>query len=110
MYHTLTMQQNLFTEILEDTVALELSLKEGKSIQVLQSKVYLNADSSRLSKQLEVVRATQIKLNELRAVELSVGGQFVTKDTTIEVDHGLLFRKTSGRDNDKEYHSSISVK
>ena len=67
-------------------------LGSNSKLQVLQSKVYLNADSSRLSKQLEVVRATQIKLNELMAVD-DLGGQFVTKDTTIEVDHGLLFEK-----------------
>ncbi|HBZ20001.1 MAG TPA: TolC family protein, partial [Bacteroidales bacterium] len=32
----------------------------GSKLQVLQSRVYLNADSSRLSRQLEVVRAAQI--------------------------------------------------
>jgi len=67
-------------------------LGSNSKLQVLQSKVYLNADSSRLSKQFEVVRATQIRLNELMAVD-DLGGQFVTKDTTIEVDHGLLFEK-----------------
>jgi len=67
-------------------------LGSNSKLQVLQSKVYLNADSSRLSKQFEVVRATQIRLNELMAVD-DLGGQFVTKDSTIEVDHGLLFEK-----------------
>ena len=67
-------------------------LGSNSKLQVLQSKVYLNSDSSRLSKQFEVVRATQIRLNELMAVD-DPGSQFVTKDTTIEVDHGLLFDK-----------------
>jgi adhesin transport system outer membrane protein len=67
-------------------------LGSNSKLQVLQSKVYLNADSSRLSKQSEVVHAAQIRLNELMAVD-DLGGQFVTKDTTIEVDHGLLFEK-----------------
>jgi len=67
-------------------------LGSNSKLQVLQSKVYLNADSSRLSKQFEVVRATQIRLNELMAVD-DLGGLFITKDTTIEVDHSLLFEK-----------------
>ncbi len=33
--------------------------------QVLQSRVYLNSDSSRLSRQAEVVRAARIRLNEI---------------------------------------------
>jgi len=67
-------------------------LGSSSKLQVLQSRVYLNADSSRLSKQYEVVRATQIRLNELMAVE-DLSGQFETRDTTIEVDHNLLYEK-----------------
>lgn len=67
-------------------------LGSNSKLQVLQSKVYLNADSSRLSKQCEIVRAAQIRLNELMAVE-DLSGQFVTRDTTIEVDHNLLYQK-----------------
>ncbi len=39
-----------------------------------------------------MVRATQIRLNELMAVE-DLSGQFVSKDTSIEVDNSLLFEK-----------------
>jgi len=60
--------------------------------QVLQSRVYLNADSSRLSKQFEVVRASQIRMNELMANE-DLGSQFISKDTIIEVDTQLLYEK-----------------
>lgn len=37
----------------------------GSRLQLLQSRVFLNADSSRLSRQYEVLRASQIRLNEL---------------------------------------------
>jgi outer membrane protein TolC len=44
----------------------------------------LNADSSRLSKQFEVVRSAQIGLNELMAME-DLGAAFDSKDVTIDV-------------------------
>ena len=67
-------------------------LGSNSKIQVLQSQVYLNADSSRLSKQFEVVRAAQIRLNELMAAE-DLGASFVSKDTSITVNQQLLFEK-----------------
>jgi outer membrane protein TolC len=67
-------------------------LGSSSKLQVLQSRVYLNSDSSRLSRQCEVVRAAQIRLNELMATE-DLGGQFISKDTTIEVDHNILYEK-----------------
>jgi len=58
----------------------------------LQSQVYLNADSSRLSRQGEVVRAAQVKLNELMALnDLSI--PFESADSLIEVDEYLLYEK-----------------
>jgi len=39
-----------------------------------------------------VVRTAQIRLNELMAVE-DLSGKFITKDSTIEVDHNLLYEK-----------------
>jgi outer membrane protein, adhesin transport system len=67
-------------------------LGASSKLQVLQSRVYLNADSSRLSKQTEVVRAAQIRLNELMAVE-DLGTQFLSKDTSIIVNPQLLYEK-----------------
>jgi len=67
-------------------------LGSNSKLQVLQSQVYLNADSSRLSKQFEVVRAAQIRLNELMAAE-DLGASFASKDTTIVVNQQLLFEK-----------------
>jgi len=67
-------------------------LGSSSKLQVLQSRVYLNSDSSRLSKQYEVVRATQIRLNEMMAVE-DLGEVFVSKDSSIAINPGLLYEK-----------------
>jgi adhesin transport system outer membrane protein len=65
-------------------------LGSSSKLQVLQSRVYVNTDSSKLSKQIEVVRAAQIRLNELMAAE-DLAVRFVTKDTSIDVDATLLY-------------------
>jgi adhesin transport system outer membrane protein len=67
-------------------------LGSNSKLQVLQSRVYLNSDSSRLSRQSEVVRSTQVNLNELMAVD-DLNGQWISKDTAIEVDNSLLYEK-----------------
>jgi len=67
-------------------------LGSSSKLQVLQSRVYLNADSSRLSRQYEVVRAAQIQLNELMAVK-DLSQTFTTTDTAITVNPELLFEK-----------------
>ncbi|HAM09348.1 MAG TPA: TolC family protein [Bacteroidales bacterium] len=67
-------------------------LGSSSKLQVLQSQVYLNADSSNLSKQFELVRAAQITLNELMAFE-DLGQGFESADTLIEVDEYLLYEK-----------------
>jgi outer membrane protein TolC len=58
-------------------------LGSSSKLQVLQSQVYLNSDSSRLSRQAEVVRAAQIRLNEMMAVQ-DLGEFFSTKDTSFQ--------------------------
>jgi len=67
-------------------------LGSSSKLQVLQSQVYLNADSSRLSRQEEVVRAAQIRLNELMAME-NLGNEFQSVDSVIAVDEYLLYEK-----------------
>ncbi len=67
-------------------------LGSSSKLQVLQSRVYLNSDSSRLTKQNEVVRAARIRLNELMAVE-DLGQDFTVGDTAIIVDPTLLYEK-----------------
>jgi adhesin transport system outer membrane protein len=68
------------------------SLGSNSKLQVLQSRVYVNADSSSLSRQVESKRATQIRLNELMAVE-DMAAQFFLKDTAILVMPDLIFEK-----------------
>ncbi len=67
-------------------------LGSSSKLQVLQSRVYLNADSSNLSKQTEVVRSAQVRLNELMAIE-DMGAQFLSKDSSVEVNPNLLYEK-----------------
>lgn len=67
-------------------------LGSSSKLQVLQSRVYLNADSSKLSRQYEVVRAARIRLNELMAVE-ELDAEFVTKDSSINVHPYLIYEK-----------------
>lgn len=67
-------------------------LGSGSKLQVLQSRVYFNADSSSLSRQNEIVRAAKIKVNEMMAIE-NLGELFVSKDTSIVLGDQLLFEK-----------------
>ena len=67
-------------------------LGSNSKLQVLQSRVYLNADSSNLSRQIETLKATQIRLNELMAVE-DMSTQFILKDTAIQVKTDLIYEK-----------------
>jgi outer membrane protein TolC len=67
-------------------------LGSSSKLSVLQSRVYLNADSSRLSRQFEVVRAAGIRLNELMALD-DLGSQFISRDTSISVNPELLYEK-----------------
>lgn len=67
-------------------------LGSSSKLQVLQSQVYLNADSSRLSRQGEVVRAAQIRLNELMAMD-NLATEFQSADSIIVVDQYLIYEK-----------------
>ena len=63
-------------------------LGSGSKMQLLQSKVYLNADSSRLARQNEVLRSSQIRLNELMATE-NLGEEITLKDSLIHINENL---------------------
>jgi outer membrane protein TolC len=67
-------------------------LGSGSKLEVLQSRVYVNSDSSNLSRQNEVVRSAQIRLNEMMAVE-NLDNDFTSKDTSIAVNPDLLYEK-----------------
>ena len=67
-------------------------LGSSSKLTVLQSQVYLNADSSSLSRQYEVIRTAIIKLNELMAAK-DLSEVFLSADTAIIVDDRLLYEK-----------------
>jgi outer membrane protein, adhesin transport system len=65
-------------------------LGSGSKMQLLQSMVYLNADSSRLARQSEVLRSSQIRLNELMAME-NLGEDIILEDSLISIDENLKY-------------------
>lgn len=67
-------------------------LGSSSKLNVLQSRVYVNSDSTRLSRQAQTVIATQIQLNELMAVE-DLGASFISQDTSIAISNDLLYEK-----------------
>ena len=67
-------------------------LGSGSKLEVLQSRVYVNSDSSNLSRQNEVIRTAQIRLNEMLAVD-NLSNEFSSQDTTIDVNPDLLYEK-----------------
>jgi outer membrane protein, adhesin transport system len=67
-------------------------LGSSSKLQVLQSRVYLNADSSNLSKQFEIVRSAQVRLNELMAID-DLARDFASRDTLVDVNPLLLYEK-----------------
>jgi outer membrane protein, adhesin transport system len=76
----------------------------GSRLQLLQSRVFLNADSSRLSRQYEVLRASQIilmNLWELKILKLLMEA----KDTVIIVNAGLNYEDLLDRYPDSKYQT-----
>ena len=65
-------------------------LGSGSKVQLLQAQVNLNADSSRLERQHEVLRASQIRLSEIIA-EDDLSSVNVPGDTTIVVNPSLTY-------------------
>lgn len=65
-------------------------LGASSKLQLLQSLVYLNADSSRYARQREVLRASQIRLNELMSSP-DLGEDIVPSDTLIVIDENLQY-------------------
>jgi len=65
-------------------------LGASSKLQLLQSLVYLNSDSSRYARQNEVLRASQVRINELMSSE-NLGEAIVLKDSTISINTGLIY-------------------
>jgi outer membrane protein, adhesin transport system len=62
----------------------------GSKLQLLQAQVFLNADSSRLGRQYEVVRAARIRLNELMAMD-DLQMELIVQDTAITIGPILIY-------------------
>lgn len=65
-------------------------LGSSSKLELLQSKVYLNSDSSRYAKQTETLLASQVRLKKLMALE-NLEGIIVLKDSTIQIDTTLIY-------------------
>jgi outer membrane protein, adhesin transport system len=65
-------------------------LGASSKLQLLQSMVYLNSDSSRLARQNEILKASQVKINQLIASD-NLGEDIVLKDSLIVINNGLLY-------------------
>lgn len=81
-------------------------LGAASKLQLLQSLVYLNADSSRYARQNEVLRASQIRLNELMASD-NLGEHIILKDTVILIDENLRYDDLLGLTLD--YNTSLQI-
>lgn len=67
-------------------------LGSSSRLELLQSIVYLNADSSRYAKQKEVLRASQVRLNELMAAD-DLGANIILPDSVIRIDDSLTYNE-----------------
>lgn len=98
-YFNLIQQQRLLNNL---KFAVELSrervrideerflLGSGSKLQLLQAEVFLNADSSRMQRQEEVVRASRVRLNELMAME-DLRYNLQPSDTIIPLNDIMIF-------------------
>jgi outer membrane protein TolC len=84
-------------------------LGSSSKLQVLQSRVYLNSDSSNLSRQFQIVRSAQINLNELMAAK-DLGADFLSRDTIVDVAPQLLYEKLLEETLNKNTSLSIASK
>ena len=67
-------------------------LGSSSKLELLQSMVYLNADSSRWAKQTENLLASEVRLKKLMALE-NLEEAIVLKDTLIQIDTTLIYNK-----------------
>jgi outer membrane protein TolC len=80
------------------------SVGSMSNLDLLQARVYFNADSSSWIKQVEVVNTSRIMLNRLMALE-DVSQQIVVKDTLITPDPSL--EETALRNNMEQTNAQL---
>ncbi len=64
-------------------------LGSASKVEFLQSMVYLNADSSRLARQMEVLHNSQVRLNELMAND-NLDQDIILADSLIKIQESLV--------------------
>lgn len=62
----------------------------ASKLQLLQSMVYLNTDSSRFARQKETLKTAQIRINQLISAE-NIGQNIIPGDSMIQINKGLVF-------------------
>jgi outer membrane protein, adhesin transport system len=98
-YYFYIQQKRLFTnlkyavDLSRERVRIEQEhflLGSGSKVRLLQAEVSLNADSSRLERQYDVLRASGIRLGEFMSAE-NLNAGLMPADTSIIINDGLLF-------------------
>lgn len=92
--------------ILNDNLAYAVSLSRERvrideqryllggasKLELLQSTVYLNADSSRHARQTEILKTSQVRLNELMVAE-DLNAGFRLQDSAISINENLIYNE-----------------
>ncbi|MEZ5010194.1 MAG: TolC family protein [Bacteroidales bacterium] len=78
-------------------------LGAASKLQLLQSRVYFNSDSSRLSRQNEVLRSSEIRLNELMAVQ-DLSQEIVATDSALSINNSRTMSRFSTKPSQKTQH------
>ena len=65
-------------------------LGSSSKLELLQSMVYLNADSSQYAKQTEILLASQVRLKKLMALE-NLEENITLQDSAIQIDTTLIY-------------------
>jgi len=78
-------------------------LGSGSKLRLLQAQVNLNADSSRLERQYELLKTSQVRIAKLMALE-DLNINFLPTDTVININSNLQYEELF---NDVETNNSI---
>lgn len=81
-------------------------LGSSSRLELLQSIVYLNADSSNYAQQNEALRTSQVRLNELMALE-DLGTDFAPRDSIITINTELKYNDLL--ESTLQYNSSLRI-
>lgn len=81
-------------------------LGASSKMELLQSVVYLNTDSSNLARQNEAILESEIRLKKLMAVD-SLEEKIIVKDSTIDFNPNLVYKELL--DSTMVYNTSLQI-